>query len=150
MIIVGDSSKARILASGIDQGFAICLMLFMVALVPEQYPILKAGCFFGIYLLYFIILEAIWSRTIGKYYYGLVTRKVDGNLCDWKASIIRNGLRLFEVNPLFFGALPAGIAIISSKQKQRIGDMLAGTVVVSNKMIWDANSLTSTPENDSN
>jgi uncharacterized RDD family membrane protein YckC len=38
-----------------------------------------------------------------------------------------------EANPILFGGIPAGIAIISSAKKQRIGDLLAGTVVVSGR-----------------
>jgi len=40
------------------------------------------------------------------------------------------------------GGLPAGLAIIASERKQRIGDLLAGTVVVSSKLIWDDASST--------
>ena len=46
-------------------------------------------------------------------------------------------MRLLEVNPLLFGGLPAGIAILTSERKQRIGDMLAGTVVVSSNLKWE-------------
>jgi uncharacterized RDD family membrane protein YckC len=83
------------------------------------------------------VLEALWSRTLGKYFQGLIVRRVNGNPCDWRASFIRNGLRLVEVNPLLFGGLPAGIAILSSDRRQRIGDMLAHTVVVSVNMKWE-------------
>jgi uncharacterized RDD family membrane protein YckC len=55
--------------------------------------------------------------------------------------LIRSGLRIFEVNPLLLGGLPAGLVIIASQRKQRIGDLLAGTVVVSNKLLWDSTSL---------
>jgi uncharacterized RDD family membrane protein YckC len=52
-------------------------------------------------------------------------------------------LRIIEVNPLLFGGIPAGIAVILSRRKQRIGDLLAGTVVVSDKLKWtvDADSV---------
>jgi uncharacterized RDD family membrane protein YckC len=43
---------------------------------------------------------------------------------------VRTLARLVEVNPLLLGALPAGIAILSSSRRQRIGDWLANTVVV--------------------
>jgi uncharacterized RDD family membrane protein YckC len=136
MIVVGDTSKARLIASFIDHLIAFALMMFVVALVPESFPVVKAVFFFLIYLAYFIFLEALWSRTFGKYFQGLIVRKLDGSRCDWRASLIRSALRIFEVNPLLFGGLPAGIAILSSQRKQRIGDMLAGTVVVSDKINW--------------
>jgi len=66
-----------------------------------------------------------------------VVRKLDGSPCDWKAALIRGALRLVEVNPILLGGLPAGLAIIASARKQRIGDMLAGTLVVRNDVQWD-------------
>lgn len=137
MKVVGDASKARIIAAFIDNLFAFVAMMVVVSLVPERFPALKAICFFLVYLSYFIVLEALWSRTFGKYFQGLIVRKLDGSRGDWKASLIRGGLRIIEVNPLLLGGLPAGIAILSSEQKQRIGDMLAGTVVVSDRLKWD-------------
>jgi uncharacterized RDD family membrane protein YckC len=137
-MIVGDASKARLLAMFIDHLIAFALMLFVVALIPESLPILKAVLFFLVYLGYFVVLEALWSRTLGKFFQGLIVRKLNGAHCDWKASLIRNGLRVLEVNPLLLGALPGGIAIVSSTRKQRIGDMVAGTLVISNKLKWEA------------
>lgn len=135
-MIVGDTSKERLIAVFIDHIIAFGLMILVVALVPESFPVVKGVLFFLIYLGYFVVLEALWSRTLGKYFQGLVVRKLDGSRCDWKAALIRGGLRVLEVNPLLLGGLPAGIAIISSERKQRIGDLLAGTVVVSNKLNW--------------
>jgi uncharacterized RDD family membrane protein YckC len=121
--------------------FAFALTLLVVAFVPESLPILKAVFFFLIYLAYFVVLEALWSRTLGKFFQGLVVRKLDGSRCDWKAALIRSALRLVEVNPLLLGGLPAGLVIIASERKQRIGDLLAGTLVVSTALQWDDNSV---------
>ena len=134
--VVGDASKARLIAAFIDHLIAFALMMVAVALVPETFPVVKASLFFLVYLAYFVVLEALWSRTLGKYFQGLIVRKLDGSRCDWKASLIRGSLRVLEVNPILFGALPAAIAILSSDQRQRIGDMLAGTIVVSDKKTW--------------
>jgi len=137
-MIVGDASKARLLAMFIDHLIAFALMLFVVALIPESLPILKAVLFFLVYLGYFVVLEALWSRTLGKFFQGLIVRKLNCAHCDWRASLIRNGFRVLEVNPFLLGALPGGIAILSSTRKQRIGDMVAGTLVTSNKLKWEA------------
>jgi uncharacterized RDD family membrane protein YckC len=138
MTITGDASKARLIAVFIDHLIGFALMMFAVALVPESLPQVKFLFFFLIYLAYFVVLEALWSRTLGKFFQGLVVRKLDGSPCDWTAALIRGFLRVFEVNPLLFGGLPAGLVIIASERKQRIGDMLAGTVVVSNKLSWSS------------
>ena len=141
MTIIGDASKARLMALFIDHLIALALMMLAVAFVPESLPLVKAGFFFIIYLAYFIVLEALWSRTFGKFVQGLVVRKLDGNPCDWTAALIRGSLRIIEVNPLLLGGLPAGLVIIGSERKQRIGDQLAGTVVVSNKLIWQSSPI---------
>ena len=149
MEVVGDASKARLIAVFIDHLIAFALMLFIVALVPEDFPVIKGVFFFLIYLAYFVVLEALWSRTLGKYFQGLIVRKLDGSRCNWKAALIRGSLRVVEVNPLLLGGIPAGIAVISSERKQRIGDLLAETVVVSDKLKWQADALlSSTTEND--
>ena len=141
MTVKADASKARLIAAFIDNIIAFALMMLAVGLLPENFPLLKELFFFLVYLAYFIVLEALWSRTLGKFIQGLVVRKLDGSKCDLTAALIRGGLRIIEVNPLLFGGLPAGLVIIASKRKQRIGDQLAGTVVVSDKLIWDASSV---------
>ena len=44
--MVGDSSKARIIAAFIDHLSAFALTMLVVAFVPESLPILKAVFFF--------------------------------------------------------------------------------------------------------
>jgi len=134
--MIGDASKARLIAVFIDHLIAFALTMLVLAFVPESLPMVKAVFFFLIYLVYFVVMEALFSRTLGKLFQGLVVRKLDGSRCDWKAALIRSALRIVEVNPLLLGGLPAGLVIISSKRKQRIGDILAGTLVVSNKSQW--------------
>jgi len=63
-----------------------------------------------------------------------------------QGALIRGTLRIFEVNPLFLGGLPAGLVIIASQRKQRIGNLLARTVVVSNKVIYESSSTVPTPD----
>lgn len=135
--MIGDATKARLIAVFIDHLIAFALTMFVVALIPESLPILKAVLVFATYLAYFVLLEAFWSRTIGKFFQGLVVRKLDGSRCDLKAALIRGALRIFEVNPILFGGLPAGLVIVTSERKQRIGDILAGTLVVSTASQWD-------------
>ena len=141
MTIVGDASKARLIAVFVDHIIAAGVMFFAMMLVPESFPVLKALGFFLVYLGYFVVLEALWSRTLGKFFQGLIVRKLDGSRCDWTAALIRGALRIIEVNPLLLGGLPAGLVIIASQRKQRIGDLLAGTVVVSDQLVWDQTSL---------
>jgi uncharacterized RDD family membrane protein YckC len=134
--ITGDASKARLIAAFIDHLCALALMLIIVALLPEKSAFIKGLFFFLVYLAYYVLLEALWSRTLGKFFQGLVVRQLDGSPCGWKAALIRSGARIIEVNPLLLGGLPAGIVITLTKRKQRIGDLLAGTLVVSVNSRW--------------
>ena len=144
MGIVGDASKSRLVAVFIDHLIAFALMIAVVAVVPERLPVVKAVFFFLIYLAYYVVLEALWSRTLGKYFQGLVVRKLNGGRCGWKAALIRGILRVVEVNPLLLGGLPAGLVVIKTSRKQRLGDILAGTIVVSDKLQWEADNVPTT------
>ena len=80
--------------------------------------------------LYFPLLEGIKGWSLGKLVTG--TRVVDaqGHRPGVRKAAIRTVARLFEVNPLLFGGLPAGIAVLISKSRQRVGDMMAETYVL--------------------
>ena len=131
MDLIGDASKARIIAFIIDNLFACLISLLTVGLIHSGSSIVSGAVLCFTYLFYFFIFEMLWTRTPGKFMQGLVVRNIDGTLCNLKGHLIRTLARLLEANPFLFGGLPAGIAIISSPRKQRIGDSLAGTVVVS-------------------
>src|SRR6266550_4805756 len=131
MDLIGDASKARIIAFIIDNLLACLISVLTVGLVHTENWILGSTVVCLTYLSYFFIFEALWSRTPGKFIQGLVVRNIDGSRCSLKAHLIRTLARLLEANPILLGGIPAGIAIFSSTRKQRIGDSLAGTVVVS-------------------
>jgi uncharacterized RDD family membrane protein YckC len=79
---------------------------------------------------YYPVLEHLYGRTAGK----LVcrVRVVDdaGARPSWGQAAIRTVLRLLEVNPALLGGVPAGIVVLSSKKRQRLGDMAANTFVL--------------------
>lgn len=79
---------------------------------------------------YFPLAEGLTGRSLGK----LVTKTIvvneqGRNPGIWKG-ILRTIPRLIEINPLLFGGIPGGIAILVTKKKQRLGDMLAKTYVL--------------------
>ena len=121
----------RIIAFIIDNLFACLISLLTVGLIHSGSSIVSGAVLCFTYLFYFFIFEMLWTRTPGKFMQGLVVRNIDGTRCNLKGHLIRTLARLLEANPFLFGGIPAGIAIISSPRKQRIGDSLAGTVVVS-------------------
>jgi uncharacterized RDD family membrane protein YckC len=82
----------------------------------------------GLCLAYYIVLEAALGATLGKLATNLrVVRENDGGPIGWSASIIRNLLRLIDGLVFYIIGL---IAICASKKRQRLGDMVAGTMVV--------------------
>jgi len=133
MDLIGDASKSRIAAFIIDNLLASLISVLAVGLFQTDSSIVGGSVLVLTYLLYFFIFEMLWSRTPGKFLQGLVVRNIDGTRCSLKAHVIRTLARLLEANPILLGGIPAGIAIFASGRKQRIGDSLAGTVVVSRK-----------------
>jgi len=128
--VVGNAGKPRLFAMIIDNLLAATLGMVIAANIPGLGDASRGLVLVAIYLSYYLLPEAIWSRTLGKFAFGLVIRRSDGEPCGWPGAVTRTFLRIIEVNPLLFGALPGGLVVILSKRKQRIGDMLADTVVV--------------------
>ena len=87
---------------------------------------------------YYIVLEAQSGATLGKRVMGLRVVKLEGGgPIDWQASLSRNLLRLIDG---FFFYLVGAIIVWSSDKKQRLGDKVAGTVVVRAREAAPANS----------
>jgi tetratricopeptide (TPR) repeat protein/uncharacterized RDD family membrane protein YckC len=84
----------------------------------------------GAAILYFPMFEGIWGRSLGKLITGTMVVDEAGRAPGLFKAALRTLLRLFEVNPFLLGGLPAGITVMTSKRRQRLGDMLARTYVV--------------------
>lgn len=95
---------------------------------------------------YMVLLETVWSgQTVGKRALGLRVIQESGVRVGVYQSLLRNLVR--PVDRLPFGYLVGGIAALFSKSQQRLGDMLAGTVVVKERRLKVPASL-SRPEGD--
>jgi uncharacterized RDD family membrane protein YckC len=93
--------------------------------------------FFLLYSAYFAIFEAIWNgQTPGKRYAQLRVMKDDGRPITVYDSVARNLLRIVDQFPVFYGV--GIISVFLSKQNKRLGDFVAGTVVVHEKTVEDA------------
>ena len=77
--------------------------------------------------LYFIVLEARFGATVGKAILRIRVVDMHGNPITMRASLIRNFGRLIDGVPLHLTGI---ICILVSPKKQRVGDILAKTVVV--------------------
>src|SRR5207253_6335269 len=89
MDLIGDASKARIIAFIIDNLLACLISILTVGLVHTDSSIIGGAVLCFTYLGYFFIFEALWSRTPGKFMQGLVVRDIDGSRCSLKAHLIR-------------------------------------------------------------
>jgi uncharacterized RDD family membrane protein YckC len=127
--VPGNASKDRFFAAWMDSAPATVLALVCAAAVPSTEVGLRVVALVAAYLGYFFASEAAFGTSPGKLAFGLWVRRIEGGPCTvWQAAL-RTLARLVEVNPLLLGALPAGVAILASTNRQRFGDMMAGTVV---------------------
>ena len=81
--------------------------------------------------LYGFILEGWRGQTLGKMALGIMVVKEDGKSCDYPAAFLRNILRIIDALP--FAYILGLIVIALTKRRQRIGDIVAKTVVVKAK-----------------
>jgi hypothetical protein len=75
-------------------------------------------------LTYFFICEALWGQTLGKRMLGLRVLMRDGRPATASAVSARTVLRLIDDGPL--GLL---VMVVSGRRRQRLGDLLGGTIV---------------------
>jgi len=82
-----------------------------------------------IFVGYFIICETLWSgRSIGKRAAGIRVVSTTGAAAGFSSVLLRNIARLIDFLPVFY--IVGSISVLASTNNQRIGDMLANTIVV--------------------
>lgn len=111
----------------------VVLCLFLVccdALLGNELYQRLLPLFLLLIALYYPVLEGLEGGTAGKFVVGIRVVDYEGRMPGITKALVRTFARLVEVNPCLIGGLPAGIVALSSRRKQRIGDMLAGTFVV--------------------
>jgi uncharacterized RDD family membrane protein YckC len=81
-----------------------------------------------VWVTYYAVLEGLFGATVGKRLAGLRVTDVEGRRIGWQAAIVRNLARLLDVLP--FTYLLGGVLTLVTRRHQRLGDRLAGTIVV--------------------
>jgi uncharacterized RDD family membrane protein YckC len=90
------------------------------------YPFLTA---YGlIVILYYAILEGTMGATVGKKVVKIKVVKDDGSACGIGPAFVRTLLRVIDALPFLY--IIGLVLIARSEKKQRLGDRLAGTLVV--------------------
>lgn len=77
---------------------------------------------------YYIYLEGNYGQTIGKMALDIVVVTEDGDHIDYRPAALRTVLRIVDVLPVLY--LVGIVAVLLTDRKQRLGDMVADTVVV--------------------
>lgn len=84
---------------------------------------------FALFWFYPVVFEAVWDgRTPGKRALGLRVVLADGAPIGWRASFLRNLLRAVDMLP--FGYAVGLLATLWDPAARRLGDMVAGTLVI--------------------
>lgn len=113
--------------------------LFWTALVFAAFNFRDAWVGYGLgavallWLLYYLLLEGMSGYTIGKLLLRIRVVREDGYAPGFVKGLLRTLLRAVDTNPLLVGGLPAGICVLATRKKQRLGDMAADTYVVNVK-----------------
>lgn len=129
----------RFLAVAIDYVLLVALLIIAVigALVLSLLPagwgsaalIIGATAEFVIFFGYFVIFETLWSgRTPGKRLMKIRVLKTSGYPIGFVDALLRNLVRLIDFLPVLYGV--GVVAMFISPESRRLGDYVAGTVVV--------------------
>ena len=111
--------------------------IWVVALIVLAYFVLYFG--------YFGIFEVIWNgQTPGKKKEGLRVIKDSGRPITPSEAVGRNLMRIVDQLPAFYAV---GISsVLLSRHNKRLGDFVAGTIVVHEKSLVDAKPVWQSPQ----
>lgn len=85
------------------------------------------AAFPAIWMVYATVLQGRYGQTLGKATAGVVVVGKDGDPCDYRAAALRELLRIVDVA---LAPLLGVMFVFRSRRCQRIGDLVADTIVV--------------------
>ena len=87
------------------------------------------GLHLVVFYIYFVVCEGLWGQTLGKRLANITVIGRDGRPATLRAAIVRNLLRPPPLMmPLAY--VVGTIVVLVTPRWQRLGDLLAGTLVV--------------------
>lgn len=106
---------------------------WLTEIIPGLDPmyLIAAAYFASIQFVYFLVLEGLTGTTIGKRIFKMKVTKEDGSKCGVGPSFVRNILRLVDGVPYLVPYVLGAYFVSKSTKRQRLGDRVAHTVVVS-------------------
>jgi uncharacterized RDD family membrane protein YckC len=136
-----------LLAGPVSRCLAFLIDLFLISALTTAFEYLVAPLralqqdigvaltiifYLAAWLLYGILSEYYWyGQTIGKWLLGLRVVDATGLELQFYQVAIRNLVRAIDLFPVL--GLVGGIAMLSNRRLQRLGDLAAGTVVIRNR-----------------
>lgn len=99
-----------------------------IKVLPMTFTAVLSGGFFFIFYVYFFVFEWLWAgQTPGKKVAGLRVIHANGLPVTWWPVFLRNLLRVIDFLPFGYGM--GGLVAVVGPHNQRVGDMVAGTIV---------------------
>ncbi|MGW6195920.1 RDD family protein [Kribbella sp. NPDC055110] len=131
----------RALACAIDMALQGIVLTVLIALLAgflfgsQTSEALAVALIFIVVLLvvvgYRVVMETLTrGRTLGKMVLGLKVVRDDGSSIRFRHALVRTLMWFFVDFAPWFAACPGIVASLMNKQGKRIGDMVAGTVVI--------------------
>ncbi|MCG8569026.1 MAG: RDD family protein [Spirochaetes bacterium] len=131
-------------------GFIVMYIVMIVILIPSSFFMDNENNIVGIifliiffiliiavilfYLLYNFIFEFWWKgQTPGKRFLKIRVINDDGTYIGLGSVVLRNIFRIVDFLPVFY--ITGAITIFVNKKKKRVGDLVAGTIVVREEKI---------------
>ncbi len=93
---------------------------------------------------YYIFFEILWNgQTPGKRWVGLRVIRMDGTPITASEAVIRNLVRIIDLLPSGYGV--GVITMFISENSRRVGDLVAGTLVVHDREVKDLDGFSPVP-----
>lgn len=144
---VGERVLASILDLVIKSAYVFLIVLlidfFEIGRILERFDPWSVGAIYIVIFLpavfYSLVQESFWEgQTIGKKVFKIKVVKIDGYQASFSDYVIRWFFRIFDTN-IMFGVIGL-VTMMGSKKGQRLGDMAAGTAVITLKSKVTINS----------
>lgn len=130
----------RVAAALVDAGVILVLLVLIASLFGNDelsnrslWAETQGGprvVFFLLTFAYFFGSELVWAQTVGKRLLGLRVVRADGSKAGGGPVFIRNLVRLVDWLPALY--IVGAVAVFATgERRQRLGDLAAGTRVVS-------------------
>ena len=103
------------------------LILVLQQLNPSRFSVTNEGALVVIAFVYYFFLEGFFASTPGKSLFHLRVVDNEGDECSFTSSLLRNVLRFVDWLPFLY--LLGLVFILASKNRRRLGDFIARTIV---------------------